>query len=296
MRKDPDPDADLARLTCYLSPEQIRDEIRREAAAVSRKCRRFKPTGKPHRLGVVLSDVHVPKHDPASWAVALKAVRDLRPDHVWILGDFLDLASVNRHEKAPGDDYTLRQELWCGNRALDEVADAIGPRPCDLLFVDGNHEDRMRRYVASGRCPPELRDALEEVPDALCLKQRGWRYVGPDEQPIYDGSLAVFHGHWYGKHHAAKHLDEMGGSVIYGHTHRPQQMTRQTVRGPIIGTGAPCLRRLSAEWQHQRNREFTGWLNGFVVLEWIDGYCHPRNVFVVNECASYGGRVWRAAK
>lgn len=282
--------------TRYLSPEGIRDAIRKQARATAARVRRIEPTRARHRLGVVLSDAHIPKQDPASWSVALAAIRDLKPDHVWILGDFLDLASVNRHEKAAGDDYTLRQELWCGNRALDEVAAAIGNRRCDLLFIDGNHENRMERYVASGRCPPELRDTLEEIPDALCLRERGWRYVGPDAQPIYDGSLAVFHGQWYGKHHASKHLDEMAGSVLYGHTHRPQQMTKQTVRGPIIGTGAPCLRRLVAEWQHQRNREFTGWLNGFVVLEWIDGYCHPRNVFVVAGAATYGGKVWRARR
>lgn len=284
--------AEFAR--AHLSPDAIRDEIRKEALRRARDVTRHAPTKERHRIGVVLSDCHVPKHDPKAWAVALNMVRDLKPDHVWILGDFLDLSSVNRHEKAPGDDYTLRQEVWCGNEALDEISAAIGRRACDLLFVDGNHEDRMRRYVASGRCPPELRDTLEEIPDALCLKQRGYRYVHPDDQPLYDGNLAVFHGWWYGKHHAAKHLDEMGGSVIYGHTHRPQQMTRQTVRGPIIGTGAPCLRRLVAEWQHQRNKEFTGWLNGVVVLEWIDGFCHPRNVFVVNGAAVYGGRVWRA--
>lgn len=282
--------------TRFLSPEGIRDAIRKQARATAARVRRIAPTRARHRLGVVLSDAHIPKQDTASWSVALAAIRDLKPDHVWILGDFLDLASVNRHEKAAGDDYTLRQELWCGNRALDEVAAAIGNRRCDLLFVDGNHENRMERYVASGRCPPELRDTLEEIPDALCLRERGWRYVGPDQQPLYDGSLAVFHGQWYGKHHAAKHLDEMAGSVLYGHTHRPQQMTKQTVRGPIIGTGAPCLRRLVAEWQHQRNREFTGWLNGFVVLEWIDGYCHPRNVFVVNGAAAYGGRVWKSKR
>ncbi|TXH15653.1 MAG: hypothetical protein E6R03_06880 [Hyphomicrobiaceae bacterium] len=271
------------------SQSQIADIIKQ---AKERKFVKHKPLKKEMEFGVVLSDIHFPKHDPVVWDIALQFIADTKPDAVWLAGDICDLGCVSRHEKAPGDGFTLMQELAIANMALDELSNAIGPREVDLMFVDGNHEDRIPRYLASGRCPPELRDMVQQIPEALALEERGYLYVGPDEQPIQIGELAVFHGEWYGKNHAAKHADELGANCIYGHTHRPQIYTKQTLGGPIIATGMPCMRKLQAEWQHQRNREFTGWISGFTVLEWVDGFAHPRFVFVIDGKAVWNRKVY----
>lgn len=260
-----------------------------------RKVRKHLPPLKPPRLILAISDVHRPKFDRATWSIFLQAIRDLRPDAVWILGDYLDLASVNRHERTVEDAYTLKMELWDGNRGLDEISDAIGDRRCDLMFVDGNHENRLERYVASGRCPPELRDMFAEIPVELRLESRGWRYISPDKQPCYPfPRFAVFHGHRYGVNHAREHALMMGTSGLYGHTHRSQTHYSFNSHGPVVMTGMPCARDPRAEWQHQRRREFTGWSVGFAIGEVVDKEPHFRIVLTHEGRAVYGGKVWRA--
>lgn len=276
----------------HPTPESIFHDMRKERA--KRKVRKHQPS-----LGVrtilAISDVHRPKYDPATWSIFLQAVRDMRPDAVWILGDYLDLSSVNRHEKTAEDAYTLKQELWDGNRGLDEISDAIGDRRCDLMFLDGNHCDRMRRYVASGRCPPELRDMLGEIPDELRLRERGWRYVHPDDQPTFPfPNFAVTHGSWYGLHAAHKHAIEFGCSGIMGHTHRYQVHSGVNARGPYVWTVMPCARDPKAEWLHQRTQVFTNWLTGFAVGDVLDNQPHFRVVLTNGGKAIYAGRTWRA--
>jgi len=275
------------------TPEEILRDMR--AARPGRKVRRHAPLNKRPRLILAISDTHRPKYDPATWSIFLSAIRDMRPDGVWILGDFLDLASVNRHEKALGDVFTLKMELFDGNRGLDEISEAIGPRSCELLYADGNHEDRLRRYVASGRCPPELRDMFDEIPEELHLKERGWRYVLPDDQPVFPfPRFAVTHGSWYGLHAAHKHAMEFGCSGVMGHTHRYQVHSGVNANGPFVWTVMPCSRNPKAEWLHQRTQVFTNWRTGFAVIEVLDDVPHVRVVLTDRGRACYGGRTWRA--
>ncbi|MDD5305641.1 MAG: metallophosphoesterase [Elusimicrobia bacterium] len=277
----------------HPSPEAIFRDMRAERE--KRRVRKHEPPLKPPRLILAISDTHRPKFDPATWAIFLAAVRDMKPDAVWIVGDFIDLSSVNRHEKATGDAYTLKMELWDGNRGLDEISDAIGPRRCELTLWDGNHEDRLRRYVASGRCPPELRDMFDEIPAELHLAERGWRYIHPDDQPTYPyPRFAVTHGSWYGLHAAHKHATEFGCSGLMGHTHRYQVHSGVNAGGPFVWTVMPCSRDPKAEWLHQRTQVFTNWQTGFAVIEVVDSTPYVRVVLTHGGKAIYGGQVWRA--
>ncbi len=278
----------------HPTPVSIFNDMRAERT--KRRVRKHAPPLHAPRLILAISDTHRPKYDPATWAIFLQAVRDMKPDGIWIVGDFIDLASVNRHEKAPADaGYTLKMELWDANKGIDEISDAIGPRRCELTYVDGNHEDRLRRYVASGRCPPELRDMFDEIPQELHLAERGWRYVHPDDQPIYPfKDFFLTHGKWYPKHHAHAHAAALACSGLYGHTHRPQVYCTFNSHGPVVVTGMPCSRNPRAEWEHQRKQEFNGWLTGFTVIEVVDHVPHPRNVLTLGGKATYGGHVWRA--
>lgn len=277
----------------HPSPADIYRQMREER--VKRKVRKHEPLNRRPRLILAISDVHRPKYDAATWSIFLQAVRELKPDGVWILGDYVDLGSVTRHEKTADDAYTLKMELWDANRGLDELSAAIGGRPCDLLFADGNHEDRLRRYIASGRCPPELRDMIEEIEEELHLRERGYLYVHPDKQPIYPfPNFAVTHGSWYGLHAAHKHAVEIACSGLAGHTHRYQVHSGWNAHGPFVWTIMPCARDPKAEWQHQRTQVFTNWHTGFAIGDVLDGVPHFRAVLTHGGKAIYAGRTWRA--
>lgn len=253
------------------------------------------PRGKvKRRLTVVGSDMHHPKVDPVAWSIFLQAVRDLKPDSLWILGDFVDFASVSVHERSPGDErLTLKVELEAGNRALDEL-DEVATHAYERMYFDGNHDQyRLDRYVASGRCPGILSDMIPTLPQALHLRERGYRYIRRDEQPFRTGDLHVLHGEFYGTYHAAKHLQTLGVNVLYGHTHRPQSYTMRRADGPIVATALPCLRLLQREWTHMM--KVHEWVHGFGVIPWVDGVIgFPTNVYIRDGVAAYGEFRWRA--
>lgn len=248
--------------------------------------------GAIHRT-VVLSDVHFPKQDPAAWSIAVQAVADLKPDSLWLLGDFLDLASVTAHEMSPDDTaakLTLRKELEAGNAGLDAL-DRVATHAWDRRFFDGNHEHRLARYAAT-ECPAALLDSLPTISEALYLNERGYDYVGPKRQPLVVGDLHVLHGHWYNLHHAHKHLTMLGVNCIYGHVHTPQQMTTRNQTGNLVATCVPCLRQLDREWVHMRTVHT--WTQGFCVIEWDGAQSQPFNVYIKNRRAAYGGHRWMA--
>lgn len=253
----------------------------------------------PGRVSVVFSDVHAPKQDPMAWACFLDAVRKIRESMNLIgaicLGDLVDLASITHHEKSPDDaGLTLAAELKAGGSCLDQVAKAAGA-DVEKVLVQGNHEYRLDRYLASGECPRALLDVVpHNVFTGLKLQKRGWRYIGRDRQPYRHRGVLVHHGYWYPKHHAAKHADELGADNIYGHTHRPQQHTRTNVGGSVTSTGLPCLRILERDWEHMKTRPFAGWTHGFGIM------CHDAdrtsvyNVLIEKGRAAWGGLTFKA--
>jgi hypothetical protein len=262
------------------------------------------------RRDLIAPDAHAPDHDRGAWSIFLAAVRDLAPDCVRIIGDFLDLESLNRHPPTGEDVPDLSAEYASGNRLLDDIDRAIGKRPCRRVYMEGNHEQRFAKQ--RGLWPRAIRSLIPDPQEAMRLKERGyeWVRIPYDEarqdgrrtvevQPVREGSLWFHHGDYYNLHHSHKHLAEYQVSQVYGHTHRAQQHYR-TVPDPVTGrcervvhvTGLPCLRRLRAPWRPQPR--MTGWTNGFGVIEWHGDEASVYPVVIRNGVAAYGDFRWRA--
>ncbi len=253
-------------------------------------------------LTLWFSDLHTPKHDPKAWGCFLDAVETLKPDSLWDGGDHVDLASLTRHEKTPGDvGLTMAKEFRAGKDRLAEVKGAAGKACGEFLFFEGNHEYRLDRYIASGACPREVADAIPQNTDeGLALTDTGWTYIDRERQePFMVGDLGVHHGHFYPQHHAHKHLVSIGCNQLYGHSHRPQQSTIRRIGSngkseAITATGAGCLRLLTAEWHHLKAAAFHGWAHGFVAISWDGDHASCANVLIENGRAAYGGITFRA--
>jgi predicted phosphodiesterase len=245
------------------------------------------------RLTVCGSDIHGHKRDKAAWSIFLQAIRDLKPDGVYLMGDIMDGQSIKRHSPAATEDrVTLRFEMAEANRILDDVDEAAG-RAWDRLILDGNHDgDRIDKWLRSS-CPSELADSVPDIWEATRAKERGYRVLRGHEQPLLVGNLLLLHGHFYNRHHASSHLGAFGESCLYAHTHTPQQFTTSLNGRKVQATGMPCLRTLDREWEHMS--KVHTWTNGFAVIEWVDGVkAFPRNVYIVDGVAVYAGHVWRA--
>lgn len=235
----------------------------------------------------IICDVHVPDHDKLLWANFLQWCRDEKPSEIIICGDFLELESCSSHGGKVRPPLLL-EDVAAGKFALDQLR-AANP-DAKIIYLEGNHEDRLKRKVVDNA--PELNGALT-LPELLGLKERGIPWY-PYGEVVMRGKLGVTHGWWTSTHHAKKHLEELGCSIAYGHTHRPQVYTRGKVGGSTHGAfGMPCMRELEADWLKNRP---TGWMSGFGVV-----YVHPDECFtlymVLNNKGSFvwNGRIYGKA-
>ncbi len=181
------------------------------------------PAGDGRRI-FVLPDVHVPYHDAEAYRLAVHAARELKPDVLVIIGDFVDCYSVSQFAKSPERRQELKWEIEQANECLNELDGLAG----STWFACGNHEERLERYLCQRA--PELY-GMVTIQDLLRIRERGWKWV-PYKQWFKLGKVAFAHeiGH-YGKHAAAQSLASFGGNIVFGHSHRAGAVYGGTVDG-----------------------------------------------------------------
>lgn len=178
------------------------------------------------RQVLVFPDTHRPYHDARAYDLALRVGDDLQggkgPDEILVLGDYGDFYSVSSH----GKDSALERHL---SREVDNVSAALRSLEqrwphAKRTFIEGNHEDRLRRYLNDKA--PELY-GLVSTEALLGLEPPRWTFVpyGPKQL------VRVGDSHLYARHEpltggvlpAHGTVLRAGCSVIYGHDHRSQQ-------------------------------------------------------------------------
>jgi len=174
---------------------------------------------------VIVSDVHVPSHSvPAVQAVGA-LMRDIKPDGLIVNGDFLDLIELSKHATASVaqlEGLRITKVFEEGNKLLDYWQTCAGPQCKDNRFIDGNHEDRLRRWIEKGDNAVWLGDEGVSIEGRLHFEDRGFMYCkGYPKAYTKLGHLVVTHGRWCGKYAAAIHLDRYRHSVMVGHVHTP---------------------------------------------------------------------------
>lgn len=217
------------------------------------------------QLILIASDVHIPDHDRKAWKAFLALVRDARPNIIVLAGDFLELHSVSLHGDFNRE--MLNEDFAHGRQAIEAVK-AAAPR-AQLIYLEGNHETRLPRYLAAKS--PGL-EGIVDVPTGLKLKELGVTWVPEGRQPWSKGRLDIIHGHQMPgkngpKHHAMRMVELYGSpgrTVVYGHTHKPQVFTAPGLNGIKTAVGMGCLRTLQPGWLHGAN---AGWSHSFAVAE-----------------------------
>lgn len=236
-------------------------------------------------------DTHRPYHDKRAWKLMMKAAWKLKPGIIAIIGDFADFYAVSAHSKKPREKTQMREEMEDVNHGLDEL-DALGAKR--KIFVAGNHEDRLRRYLQDKA--PELFDTTD-VAKELKLAARGWEYV-PYKDHTSIGKLYVTHDVGSsGKYSVYRALDAFAHSVASGHAHRFAYI----VQGDATGVA-----KLSVQFGHlldvqqvdymQRIKAQTDWALGFGVgyLDPSTGYVYVVPVPIVDYTCMVNGEVFRA--
>jgi predicted phosphodiesterase len=240
---------------------------------------------------LIVSDAHIPYHSAVWWDLLLQVGRFLRPTLLVIIGDFADFYSVSAHDKSAERANRFSEELDAVEACLDQLDD-LGAR--DKVYVEGNHEDRLRRYLMTR---PELSGVLS-TDRLLNLAGRGWEFV-PYKHHTKRGAVHYTHDVGAaGRNAVFRALDTYQHSVVSGHTHRMQYV----VEGSAVGD---CKLSATFGWGGDVEqvdymtlaKARKDWALGFGVgyIDPESGYTYLTPVPVVHGTCVVNGRLFRAA-
>lgn len=171
-------------------------------------------------LTILIPDVHLPYEDKRAVDNLLHMIERENPARVVQVGDLLDMKAPARWSKGRAEEYicSVRNEVDRGVEFWRQLREAA-PRS-ELVFVHGNHDDRLRTYCAT--YAPALLEILPSLPELMQLDSFDVRY--PKQQPYrIEPGVACIHGkllHSTAAFSARKEMLRHGQSIVQGHTHR----------------------------------------------------------------------------
>ena len=250
-------------------------------------------------IRVFLPDLHGSVCAPDAVAACLADLKMLDPAVVVLLGDILECGGFLAQKWTLGyvaeTEYTFEQDVAAGNQFLDRLQEIL-PR-AEIHYLEGNHEHRVEEWcvtqaLKNGTDAEWLRQQVgpEKVLD---LENRGIRYyrrdrfydnipiqgtirLGTPEVPCY-----ATHGIGAPRNAAKLHIERFGMNVVFGHTHRMESQTINTVHHPTIAAHSPgCLCQRQRLWNHTRP---DSWQHGYGVQTVLpSGMFQHLNVLIVN--------------
>lgn len=238
-------------------------------------------------------DTHRPFHDVNAWKLMLRGARAFEPDFVVVEGDFADFYKVSAHDKDPSRRASLQDEIDDVNKGLDEL-EAVTSKASKRFYVEGNHENRLQRYLWSQSAALADMRSLK-VPELFNLHARGWGYT-PYKQHLKLGKLYITHeagNAGFDAHRKAQHA--FSSNVVIGHTHRIGYAIVGDARGRAhVGAMFGWLGSAEqADYMH-RIQALTQWSHGFGIgfME-ESGVIHLQPIPIVKGRCVIGGELIR---
>lgn len=206
----------------------------------------------------ILNDTQIPFQDVKTLAAVERFLADFKPNLEIYNGDIIDFYTISTFDQNPSRAFRLQDELDAGKAWLYGRAEA-NPDTRRIL-IEGNHEDRLRRWL--WRHGPELSGLRALTPEAL---------LGLDEagiERVNYRSIVDLHGfrieHGYKTTGSTAYPTNVsrwmaiatGSSGLCGHTHRFSVYSWTDARGShsYIENGALCQLALEyapfPNWQH----------------------------------------------
>lgn len=240
-------------------------------------------------FGLVISDCHRPFHSLPAWRLFTTLVKQERPAYIVINGDYVDYYALSRHDKDPKRATAFDYELAVAREGLREI-EKLAPQ-AKLIYIDGNHEDRLRRYLWTKA--PELSASIS-TPGLLNLDR--WTHVGYKKHWRL-GKMHFTHDVGAtGRHAVARALDVYQHCVTTGHSHRFQTI----VEGNALGEN-----KISASYGHtcdidqvdymHEAKAKKDWALGFGAF-WhnpANGLVYTQPLPIINGTLMFSGKIYR---
>lgn len=234
---------------------------------------------------LVIPDLHYPYHDPSFLALIPRIVKLAKIYGIVQLGDALDFWQISRYDKNPARKRTIAEDAALYKTTLIEWAKCL-PKDGVIHQIEGNHCDRLRRYVWANA--KELEGLVKTVPEMIGLRDLPIKAIW---HPIHKwdsckiGDAILHHGHFFNQHLAVGNLTRYPKKFIQGHSHRFQFASNGTHFSASLGHGSN-----ESETAHQPTP--TGWQQAMGILVVINGVSHLEPILVKNgRCVVYGQEV-----
>lgn len=203
----------------------------------------------------VLDDTLEPFHDETAMNVALSMIRDLCPDLIVNLGDFLDLPQFGKYVQEPGFALTTQPSIDRGHTFLAQQR-ANAP-DAKIVVIEGNHDRRLLKSIIENlagafglrRANAPTEHPVMSIPFLLRMDELDVEYVSgyPASSYYINHGIKCIHGKNSGRGVAGKTLNDEKISTITGHSHHVEMIYRtiNTEYGPVRRVGATlgCLSR-----------------------------------------------------
>lgn len=219
---------------------------------------------------VVVGDTQCPFHDPAAVSVAQQLIGYIKPDHLIYDGDMCDMYSLSKHERKRYEilNYVSLQEEIDITIAVQDFLSS-GSKKTKRHQIDGNHEERLERWLGSGSAA-SLGDLKGlRVEEVFHYKERGFSSYHPYGDGIWiTDNLFVTHGSHVDAAPGGsvkKHIAEINESVIIGHVHRRAHIRFRAGKHELAGVENGCLCQIKSGY-----KPHTNWTHCITLVEVID--------------------------
>lgn len=240
----------------------------------------------------IVCDPHVPDHDRDVQSVQLQIIRDIKPRVVILDGDIFDFYQISRFNTDPAREETMQDELDLAHSYLKTFRYAAPD--AEIIENDGNHEDRLRRFLwTEGRRVRNLR-ALK-LDNLYGLEELGIKRELLNRGVFIDNIFRVIHGDIVRKHSgytAKATMEKYGGCGLHGHSHRGGNHLKTDASIDWGWWEGYCSCRLDPEYDPSPN-----WQQGMVVIDfWGSQRFYVQPVQIIKGKAQFGSKKYIAEK
>ncbi len=273
----------------------------------------LKAKSKPELL-VVLGDSQLPFANKQLTELSHYFLQDVSPDGLIYIGDLIDFPNLSKFATNPDFTSPVQKGVDLGYSTLRDLRDSAGlTKKDELIFLEGNHELRLRRALIDKL--PQLfgikrADVSEDEKSVLHLanlmrfNDLGWTYwdkpsdVYPhSEYEVVKGLFATHSGSALRKQagmSALSSIERINGSIIMGHTHR-LAITHQTRwTGEEMNLYSAIETGTLADLKGLGYSKHPDWQGGFVtlVVDRKKNTFHPELVVYDNNTITWRGFFW----
>lgn len=234
---------------------------------------------------VSISDLHIPYQNQKMVDAFIKLCGDEQPDKIILNGDIVDFYELSSFDKNPQRIFDLQDELDTCKDFLFNLRHACPDS--EIIYIIGNHEDRLRRYLWKNATALSSLKALkfEELLGLSLLNVKleevshtvnGFKYK--------HGDVVRSHGSYSAKAEFEREL----ASGESGHTHRVGSYCKTTEAGAYGWFESGCACGLNPEYINGT----PNWQNSFTVRYFDDNAYDTHQVFVNKGKFRFNGKVY----